>query len=93
MQRVFARWRQIRGKKDGSFPKPHWAKWDSRWIPGLLPYIKEVREGGREGGKVGGKEGTAFCREKTARGEAVGKDGCHGHYISFVHRLAKVQNF
>lgn len=38
--RVFNRWRQMRSKKDGSLPKPHWAKWDSRWIPGLAPYIK-----------------------------------------------------
>ncbi|KAM3567348.1 hypothetical protein VYU27_010504, partial [Nannochloropsis oceanica] len=42
LQRVFARWSQMRSKKDGSLPKPHWAKWDSRWVPGLLDYIKKV---------------------------------------------------
>lgn len=47
IQRVFARWSQMRSKKDGSLPKPHWAKWDSRWVPGLVDYIKEVRKGGR----------------------------------------------
>jgi hypothetical protein len=38
--RVFDRWRQMRSTKDGSLPRPHWAKWDARWIPGLVPYIK-----------------------------------------------------
>jgi len=41
----------MRSKKDGSLPKPHWAKWDSRWVPGLVDYIKEVREEGRKGGR------------------------------------------
>lgn len=41
-QRVFNRWRQIKNKKDGSTPKPHWAKWDERWTPDIYPYIKEV---------------------------------------------------
>lgn len=40
VNRVFNRWRQMRSKKDGSLPRPHWAKWDARWIPGLAPYIK-----------------------------------------------------
>ncbi len=30
----------MRSGKDGSLPRPHWAKWDARWIPALVPYIK-----------------------------------------------------
>ena len=39
--RVMARWTKIRSK-DGSLPKPHWAKWDKEWTPQIIPYIKEV---------------------------------------------------
>lgn len=35
------RWVNIRSK-DGSRPKPHWAKWDAEWTPEVIPYIKEV---------------------------------------------------
>ena len=43
LQRVFNRYSQLRSKKDGSLPKPHWAKWQASWVDGLAPYIKEVR--------------------------------------------------
>ena len=42
LQRVFRRWKEIRNKKDGSRPKPHWAKWDKDWTPEVVPYVKEV---------------------------------------------------
>ncbi|EKU23116.1 fad-linked oxidoreductase [Nannochloropsis gaditana CCMP526] len=41
LKRVMARWTQIRSK-DGSLPKPHWAKWYKDWTPEVIPYIKQV---------------------------------------------------
>lgn len=52
LKRVMRRWVNIRSK-DGSRPKPHWAKWDAEWTPEVIPYIK-VRACG--GGWVGTRE-------------------------------------
>jgi len=39
LKRVMRRWVNIISK-DGSRPKPHWAKWDAEWTPEVIPYIK-----------------------------------------------------
>ena len=48
------RWVDIRSK-DGSRPKPHWAKWDAEWTPEVIPYIKVGGWGGLSGSSAATK--------------------------------------